>query len=399
MTDQPIIQSLADTDLYKFSMQQLFLHRYPAASAEHLFHCRNSGIKLGYLAPEVNEQVDHLCSLQFSPDELAFLGRLPWLTPDYIEFLRLFRLNRDYISIEDRAGDLVIKTCRSLVHNMPFELYVLPIVNELYFRRHREADWQQIFEKRLAAKIVQVQTDPRAKGFRFADFGGRRRFSRQVHREVVSRLSSELPEHFFGTSNVALAMEFGLKAIGTMAHEYLQAFQQLGPRLADFQKVALDTWAQEYRGDLGIALTDVVGMDSFCRDLDRYLAKLFDGFRHDSGDPYLWTEKLIARLQQLGVDPLTKTAVYSDSLTIDKALGLHDAFRGRILNSAGIGTNLTNDCGSTPLNIVMKLVSCNDRPVAKLSDSSGKCMCDDTTFLAWLAKVHGVELNNNGGAA
>ena len=172
-----------------------------------------------------------------------------------------------------------------------------------------------------------------------------------------------------------------------MAHEFLQAFQALDVRLRDFQKAALDAWVHEYRGDLGIALTDVVGMDAFLRDFDLYFAKLFDGLRHDSGDPYVWGEKAYAHYQNLKIDSRTKMLTFSDGLDLEKAWALHQYFKDRFKTSFGIGTNLTNDMGHKPLNIVLKLVECNGQSVAKLSDSPGKTMSDNNTFLAYLRQV------------
>jgi len=172
-----------------------------------------------------------------------------------------------------------------------------------------------------------------------------------------------------------------------MAHEYLQTFQATGVQLKGFQKAALESWVQEYRGDLGVALTDVVGMDAFLGDFDLYFAKLFDGLRHDSGDPVVWGEKALAHYTRLKINAHTKRLVFSDGLNLPAALGLYDHFADRIQTGFGIGTNLTNDMGLTPLHIVMKLVSCNGQPVAKLSDSPGKTICDDETFLAYLRQV------------
>lgn len=200
----------------------------------------------------------------------------------------------------------------------------------------------------------------------------------------------EIPSLFRGTSNVLLARDLNLVPIGTMAHEYLQTYQALGVRLRDSQKVALENWVQEYRGDLGIALTDVVGMDAFLADFDLYFAKLFDGLRHDSGDPIVWGEKALAHYAKLRIDPHTKRLVFSDGLDIPKAIALYDHFGDRTQLGFGIGTNLTNDMGLKPINIVMKLTSCNGQPVAKLSDSPGKILCDDQTFLAYLRQVFNV---------
>jgi nicotinate phosphoribosyltransferase len=173
----------------------------------------------------------------------------------------------------------------------------------------------------------------------------------------------------------------------TLCHEYLQTFQALGVRLRDFQRAALEAWVQEYRGDLGVALTDVVGMDAFLADFDLYFAKLFDGLRHDSGDPVLWGEKALAHYQKLRIDAHTKRLVFSDGLDIPKAMHLHAVFADRTQLGFGIGTNLTNDTGPHPIGIVMKLTHANGQPVAKLADSPGKTMCADETFLAYLRQV------------
>ena len=206
-------------------------------------------------------------------------------------------------------------------------------------------------------------------------------------REVVGTLAREVPEYFKGTSNVLLARDLNLTPIGTMAHEFLQTYQALGVRLRDFQRAALEAWVQEYRGDLGIALTDVVGMDAFLADFDLYFAKLFDGLRHDSGDPVAWGEKALGHYARLRVDAHTKRLVFSDSLNLPLAFELYRRFADRTQLGFGIGTNLTNDMGGPTLHIVMKLTQCNGQPVAKLSDSPGKVLCDDQTFLAYLKQV------------
>jgi nicotinate phosphoribosyltransferase len=249
----------------------------------------------------------------------------------------------------------------------------------------------------LSAKIALIkdarpelmaETDP----FVFFDFGLRRRYSGAWHEEVVQTFAREVPEHFRGTSNVYLAKKYGLVPVGTMAHEYLQAYQAFGFRLRDFQKAALEGWVQEYRGDLGVALTDVVGMDAFLADFDLYFAKLFDGLRHDSGDPFVWAEKAIAHYRLLNVDPMTKRLVFSDGLNIPKAIELYRRFHGRVSTTYGIGTDLSNDTPHKALNIVMKILSCNGQPVAKLSDSPGKTLCEDKTYLAYLRQVFNQQL-------
>jgi nicotinate phosphoribosyltransferase len=176
-----------------------------------------------------------------------------------------------------------------------------------------------------------------------------------------------------------------------MAHEYLQACQALGPRLRDSQTFAFETWAREYRGDLGIALSDVYGMDAFLRDYDLFFCKLFDGARHDSGDPFEWGERLIAHYAKNRVDPAGKVLVFSDGLSFEKVIALYLRFKDRAKLAFGVGTNLTNDVGCTPLQIVMKMVRCNDQPVAKLSDNPSKDMCDDKAYVAYLRQVFDIK--------
>jgi nicotinate phosphoribosyltransferase len=232
-----------------------------------------------------------------------------------------------------------------------------------------------------------VRNDPLLASLRIADYGTRRRFSQRWQNEVLLTLKDELRENLAGTSNVMFAARHGLIPLGTMAHEYLQACQALGPRLRDSQTFGFEMWAKEYRGDLGIALSDVYGMDAFLRDFDMYFCKLFDGARHDSGDPMQWGERLIAHYEKNRVDPRTKTLVFSDSLTFPKVIELYRRFSGRARLAFGVGTNLTNDLGYKPLQIVIKMVRCNGQPVAKLSDSPEKNMCDDAAYLAYLRQV------------
>jgi nicotinate phosphoribosyltransferase len=388
----PVITSLLDTDLYKFTMWQAMLHRHPQTQAEYTFLCRNrTDFPLAELLPEVNAQLDSLCRLYFASDELAYLRGLRFINSDFVDFLRIFHFQREFITAATDGTALEIVARGPQVHVMAFEIFVLAIVNELYFRRFPREAAVADGRRRLQVKIEQLRAfaaEPaRLHPFEFFDFGVRRRFDAAWQREVVATLKREIPVYFKGTSNVLLARDLSLVPIGTMAHEYLQTFQALGVRLRDFQRAALEAWVQEYRGDLGVALTDVVGMDAFLADFDLYFAKLFDGLRHDSGDPVVWGEKALAHYARLRIDAHTKRLVLSDGLDVPRALALYRHFADRTQLGFGIGTNLTNDVGLTPLNIVMKLTSCNDQPVAKLSDSPGKTMCDDQTFLAYLRQV------------
>jgi nicotinate phosphoribosyltransferase len=390
----PVVRSLLETDLYKFTMWQALLHSHPGAHAEYEFVCRNTPqFPLAELAPDVEQQLDHLCSLSFAEDELAYLRSLRFMKSDFVDYLTVFRFQRKFITVATDGGTLRIRAAGPQVHVMGFEIFVLYIVNELYFRRFAQVAAQLEGRARLKDKIAQLKAfghEPaRRHPFEFSDFGLRRRFSSAWHDEVVDTLLAHVPQYFKGTSNVYIARRIGMVPIGTMAHEYLQSFQSFGVRLRDFQKAALEDWVQEYRGDLGIALTDVVGMDAFLRDFDLYFAKLFDGLRHDSGDPVEWGEKALAHYTALRIDAHTKRLVFSDGLDLPKALALYRHFADRIVTGFGIGTNLTNDMGLVPLNIVMKLVRCNGQSVAKLSDARGKTMCQDETFLAYLRQVFG----------
>ncbi|MET3134680.1 nicotinate phosphoribosyltransferase [Oxalobacteraceae bacterium GrIS 1.11] len=389
---KPIVSSLLETDLYKFTMWQALLHSHPGAETEYAFVCRNTpAYPLAELKADVERELDHLCTLAFADDELAYLRGLRYMKSDFIDFLTIFRFQRKFISVDCDGPTLLIRAKGPQVHVMGVEIFVLYIVNELYFQRFEQAPLLAEARRRLSAKIELLRRfgaeTPSRHPFEFFDFGVRRRFSGDWQDEVVATLAREVPQYFKGTSNVYLAKKHGLIPIGTMAHEYLQSYQSFGVRLRDFQKAALEDWVQEYRGDLGTALTDVVGMDAFLADFDLYFAKLFDGLRHDSGDPVVWGEKALAHYATLRIDANTKRLVFSDGLDLETAFALYRHFADRCMTGFGIGTNLSNDTGIQPLNIVMKLMSCNGQPVAKLSDSAGKTLCTDQTFLAYLRQV------------
>ncbi|MFP0847596.1 nicotinate phosphoribosyltransferase [Acinetobacter baumannii] len=396
----PIIHSLLDTDLYKFTMLQVVLHKFPQTHSVYHFRCRNledTVYPLVDILDDLNEQLDHLCNLKYKEDELQYLRKLRFIKSDFVDYLELFQLKRRFIQASiDNEGRLDIRIEGPMVQAMMFEIFVLAIVNELYFSRIKTDEVWAEGERRLQAKLELIQQYEKAQlpndpPFLVSDFGTRRRYSFEWQKHVVAAFHNTVPNVFRGTSNVLLAKELNITPIGTMAHEFLQAFQALDVRLRDFQKAALETWVQEYRGDLGIALTDVVGMDAFLRDFDLYFAKLFDGLRHDSGDPYEWGDKAYAHYRKLKIDTKTKMLTFSDGLNLPKAWELHQYFKDRFQVSFGIGTNLTNDMGQTPLNIVLKLVECNGQSVAKISDSPGKTMTDNDTFLAYLRQVFQIE--------
>ncbi|AXQ48722.1 MULTISPECIES: nicotinate phosphoribosyltransferase [Pseudomonas] len=386
-----IIQNLLDTDFYKITMMQAVLHNYPNAEVEWEFRCRNGEDLSPYLA-EIRYQIEQLAEVTVTHDQLAYLEKIPFLKADFIRFLSLFRFNLRYVQVGlDAAGQLAIRVRGPWLHVILYEIPLLAIISEVRNRyRYRDVVLEQVGE-RLYQKMDWLKAEASADelaGFQLADFGTRRRFSYRVQEEVVYLLKHDFPGRFVGTSNVHLARELELKPLGTMAHEWFMAHQQLGPRLVDSQAAALEAWVREYRGLLGIALTDCITMDAFLEDFDLYFAKLFDGLRHDSGDPLVWAEKAIAHYERLGIDPKGKTLIFSDGLDFAKALGLYRALHSRINVSFGIGTRLTCDIpGVEPMNIVIKMTDCNGAPVAKISDSPGKTQCRDANFVAYMKHV------------
>ncbi len=382
-----IIHSLLDTDLYKFTMMQAVLHQFPGAQVEYRFKCRNEGVALAPFADEINREVDALCTVRFADDELDYLRSLRYVKSDFVDFLALFHFNRKHIDIRAAGDDLAIEIKGPWLHTILFEIPILAIVNEVYFRRTQPVPDLDEGRRRLAAKLDLVNALSPELAFSFADYGTRRRFSHTWQREVLSTVKARTQGAFVGTSNAYFAKELGLLAVGTMAHEWLQAAQALGPRLRDSQRWAFQKWADEYRGDLGIALSDVAGLNAFMRDFDMYFCKLFDGARHDSGEPIAWGEAIISHYLANRVDPKTKSLVFSDGLSFPRAIEIARHFQGRAKTAFGIGTNLTNDLGYTPLQIVLKMVRCNGQPVAKLSDTPAKTMCDDASYLTYLKQV------------
>ena len=385
-----IIDSLLDTDLYKFTMMQCVLHQFPAAQADYKFKCRNPGTDLQAVIGPINEEIDHLCALHFRKNELDYLRSLRFMKSDFIDFLELFHLKRSSIVVKKAEGsdtDIEIRIRGPWLHTIMFEIPVLAIVNECYYRKFYPNQDLAEGRRRLKAKIESIKD---IQDIGISEYGTRRRFSKAWQEEVIKTMQVTMGKQFTGTSNVYYAMQLGLTPLGTMAHEYLQACQALGPRLRDSQKYAFEMWAKEYRGDLGIALSDVYGMKPFLLDFDMYFCKLFDGARHDSGDPFEWGEHLIEHYRKNRCDPKTKTLIFSDMLDFPKVISLYNAFHGRIRLGFGIGTNLVNDLGIPSLQNVIKLIRCNDQPVAKLSDDPVKSMCEDESYLRYLKTVFNI---------
>ena len=384
---EPIVVSLLDTDLYKFNMDQVIFHKHTDLCGQYYFKCRNKDVVFTpEMAQEINEQIDHLCGLRFTKEELDYLRSIRFIKRDYVEFLRLWHPIRDYVKAELTAeGELTVVVDGPLFSAMQFEIYLLEIINEVYFRMRFDYDaLRRSAEERLNDKIRAMNDGTYT--FSFAEFGCRRRLSREWEDEVVRRLVTET-KNCIGTSNVYLAMKYGVKPIGTYAHEFVQMYQGIDSiPLAYTNHYAMRDWYDEYDGDNGTALTDTVTTDLFLLDFNRAMVNNYTGVRHDSGDPYAWGEKMIAHYQHYGVDPKTKLLLFSDGLDFDRAQKLYDYFKDKTKVSFGIGTFVSNDTCETALNIVIKLQYVNGRPVAKLSDTPGKAMCRDEGYLEYLKR-------------
>lgn len=381
----PIIVSLLDTDLYKFNMNQVMFHKHTNLNGVYMFKCRNKDVVFTQeMVDEINAQIDHLCTLTFTDEELNYLGSLRFIKPDYVEFLRLWRPLRRYVEcwLGEFSGKLYIEVTGPLFSAMQFEIYLLEIVNEVYFRmQYNYLDLLDSAKEKLEYKIMDLYNGNYT--FKFAEFGCRRRLSREWQDYVLRELLKT--GKCVGTSNVYLAMKYGVKPIGTYAHEYVQMYQGVkGVTLAYTNKMAMDEWFEEYQGDNGTALTDTLGTDLFLMDFTKLQAMCYTGVRHDSGDPIAWGEKIIAKYQEYGIDPKIKTLLFSDGLDFDKAQEIYDYFKDRINVSFGIGTYLTNDTAVGALNIVIKLQYVNGHPVAKLSDNPSKTMCQDEDYINYL---------------
>ncbi|AJR08616.1 nicotinate phosphoribosyltransferase [Photobacterium gaetbulicola] len=386
-----IIDSLLDTDAYKLHMQQAIFHQYPNVEAVAEFHCRSDEDLRPY-SQEIQEHIERLAGLSFTQEEIEYLSTLSFFKADYLEFLQSFQLDSKQVHIDTSGDQLAITIKGKWLDIILWEVPLLAIICEVRCQHcypDSTADDALASLKLKLANFYQRANDEgiNIDAFSLVDFGTRRRFSRHVQHEVVDYLKEHMPE-FKGTSNYHLARTRGLTPVGTQAHEWFQAHQQLAGELADSQQLALNRWLQEYPDTLGIALTDCINMDAFLRDFDLRLSERFIGLRHDSGDPIAWGEKAIAHYQSLGIDPKTKSLVFSDSLTLDKALTIYKHFAHRINISFGIGTQLTCDLpGVKTLNVVLKLTECEGRPVAKISDEPGKSICRDEDYLSQLRQA------------
>lgn len=395
---KPIITTLLDTDLYKFTMQQCALRQFSNVWVKYTFKSRDI-LKWTYdMHSEFLEHINEFCNLRFSFDELNYLSSLRFIKKDYIEFLKLYRPLEEHVKATFDGGKLSLEIEGPWYQTILWEIPILSIISETYYRHIMEEEYSkfEVYERgrknligKIENKVLPIHHE--YTDFKFSDFGTRRRLSFEWQDEAINILKDKLPKScFVGTSNVYFAKKYNILAVGTNAHEYYQVGQALDTvRLAESQKFMLQSWVNEYRGDLGIALSDTLGTNKFLKDFDLYFAKLYDGIRHDSGDPIDWGHKIIDHYKKLRINPKTKTLLFSDSLNFDKAYDIYKEFEDETNVTFGIGTFIMNDFEPLlkPINIVMKLQTVNGKPVAKLSDDEGKTMCEDEDFLYYLKKV------------
>lgn len=390
----PILTTLLDTDAYKLHMQQAVFHRYQKVSVVAEFRCRGDDL-LGIYADEISSQLSLMQSLALTSEEAEYLSGLPFFTPDYLQWLRQFRYDPSQVRVRNHQGKLDIRIAGPWLEVILWEVPLLALISEVVHRHRSPTVQPEMAVEHLQSKLAgfrKLTDDLDMSRFKLMDFGTRRRFSRDVQMAIVSTLKTDFP-WLVGSSNYDVARQLQLTPVGTQAHEWFQAHQQISPVLANSQRAALQAWLEEYPDTLGIALTDCITMDAFLRDFGQHFASSYQGLRHDSGDPVEWGEKAIAHYQKLGIDPQSKTLVFSDNLDLDKAVDLYRHFGQRANVIFGIGTRLTCDIPQVrPLNIVIKLVECNGKPVAKLSDSPGKTICQDKAFVRALRKAFDLPL-------
>lgn len=389
---EPIITSLLETDMYKFSMGQAIYHQFSDYKTTWTFKCRNTDVFFTpQMVEEIRNQIRSYCSLRFQEDELAYLNSITWIKGSYVDFLRLWKPRyEDFEITTDAPCGLSIETKGTWLNTSMYEIPTLAIVNEVYYRMRFDYDaLSKSFERRLEEKINKLSDGTYVLGA-FSEFGLRRRLSAKAQSLAVEKLCErEFPGSVFvGTSNVLLAKRFGITPVGTMAHEWImcvgQGNHKHNPAYSNWY--AMDAWVKEYGVLNGIALTDAITTDCFLRDFQLTYATLFSGVRHDSGDPFAWGDKMLSHYRELGIDPKTKTLLFSDSLDFERASKLYRYFAGKAKIAFGIGTYLANDTDEEPLNIVMKTTACNGMDVAKLSDIDGKGVCKNPEYIEYLQR-------------
>lgn len=391
-----IITNRTDTDFYKYTMQYVIWKMCPAIRSHWKFKVRTPGAQTAWMCDEVNYQLDLVANLVHTEEELNFLSQIPWFTTEFIEHLEDHRLKRKYIKCwaDMATGELCIEAEGPELNIQWWEIYCLEIVQELWMSKApRDYKWA---DEELTKTIETYNELYEKKPFMHADFGCRRRDSKAWQAHVIERLMKEC-KAFVGTSNVYFAMKFGIKPIGTYAHQMDALTQGLdNVPIAKAMETVWEWWTKVYRGNLGIALSDNYGFKAFLRKFDLYYMKLYDGCRHDSGNPFVWGDMLIDAYKKNRIDPMTKTACFSDGLKRNDVVDIVNYFYGRIKVSIGQGGYLmSNTIPPTsevqPLKMVMKIVEVNGRPVVKLSDEPGKTMCEDKDYIEYVKKVYNYE--------
>ena len=396
-----IIQSALDLDVYKINMMFAARKYYPNTQVRYELIVRSKE-DLSDLKTEVTREINQLANYQFGDQEISYLkNQATYLDEDFFRYLGEFRfkpIQQTTVSVVN--GQLRVSISGIWHETILYETLVMSIISEV----RNKARWgcipEQQFTQTLEKKInfLRAELDKRQiTNFQFSEMGSRRRFSSKVQYELIRYLNQQAPDLMSGTSNYHLAKQFGIKPIGTVAHEWFMAHQQFGnPELS--QQVALDTWHQAFNGTLGIALTDTIGIDAFLKDFTYERAAAYAGVRHDSGSPFDWGDKILAHYQSLGIDPKSKTLIFTDGLNFEKALEICQYFGDRANISFGIGTFLANDMGDwsndrnsyQPLSMVIKMTECNGSSVAKISDEPEKAMCEDPIFLTDLKQRFGL---------
>ncbi|OHZ03448.1 nicotinate phosphoribosyltransferase [Salinicola sp. MIT1003] len=369
-----MLTSLIDNDFYKITMQNAVIKRFPYAQARYAFINRGEHAFPEGFGDALRREVDAMASLVLTDAEKRYLEvTCPYLDPTYLDFLAGFRFNPAEVIIEQTGSELSVAIEGLWYRTILWEVPLMALISELWYRlRGVKRDDDETVEARTRAKIEQYQR----LGLKIAEFGTRRRFSFDVHDRVVGALRHHGGEAFSGSSNVLLAMRHGVKPIGTHAHEWFMFHgARFGFKMAN--SLALEHWVDVYRGDLGIALTDTFTSRAFFESFDKKFAKLFDGVRHDSADPIDFAASTIAHYEKLGIDPRSKTIIFSDALTPEKVERIQSFCQGRVGMAFGIGTNFTNDVGVEPMNMVIKMVEARPEgqhwlPVVKLSDVPDK---------------------------
>ena len=396
---EQIITSLLDNDLYKFNMGQCLLHQYADANVVWQFKNRDAETRkfTPEMVEEIKEQVQAFCDLRFKKEELDYLKKAcPWLSVDYISFLSIYHPQYDWFEISlDENSQLYLTVSGPQFLTTYCETPVMSIISETWFKMELGKDEYTAAEeelyKRTDEKIAKLTAGEWELGA-FSDFGTRRRFSKKTFDVIIEKFTKANKgfknSFFVGTSNVELAMKYGIRPVGTIAHEMIQTIGQGYPERnpAYSNKFVMDAWHKEYGTENGTYLTDCIGTDVFLKDFDKVNAKLFDGVRHDSGDPYEWGEKMIKHYESLGINTHEKTLLFSDSLNFDKAHSIRSAFKDRAKVAFGIGTYIVADTNVKYMNQVLKVVEVNGRPVAKLSDVEGKNMCRDPKYIDYLKR-------------